>query len=642
MINRDPLWYDEEDEDKAAARMVSVARAEWNAQGQQRLRIAEDCLALYMGSARHTLTGSTNPMAVLGLVDDSASYNVIQAIVDTKVNHTLRNQIRPMFVTEGGDSELREKADAMQEAADGIAYDLELDGELGRQACVFGYLFDGGGVEWWADYANKRIDATPVWPWMYFVPRVEARFGKPRQLFARYVIPRDVLLSFVGENAKARKAVEEATAASYEDVRDTGADQVGRVADMVVVFKAWHLPSSRVDLNDPRAYGETEKGNKGKANHDGRHMVALDTKGDSPALIDIPWPHDYYPVSWFKPNPIPGSFWSRGEPEVLANAQIELMRWNSRMEKVLDLHARPFILLGKGAKLNPAMINNALANIFQVEGNVNGAITHVTPNAVPPDLLRRVQDIAAWAREQRGMSEMSMTARKPAGVNHEPGMAYLADTETQRHTVEFKAWQRFNLDSYKNIIRCLNELARRVPGYEVVFTTADNLKRHAWDKIHIDEDKYRMKAWGVNFFKQSPAQRADQIMDLIDRGMLPPEDAFDAIDAPDLKALMGDRNIMLKNITRLLDRIVKGPAYTDDMWPDPYMDLNMAKREGIKRKARLEYNDEPEDRVNRVINFLQDVDKELGMVPKPAPPPGPGGPPPQMPPGVSVAPPPIA
>ncbi|HVJ13845.1 MAG TPA: hypothetical protein VM686_00330, partial [Polyangiaceae bacterium] len=608
-MSQQTLWYMEEDPVEAAAAMVSVARAEWAAQGQQRMRIAEDCLALYMGSARHSLTGATNPMAVLGLVDESSSYNVVQAIVDTKVNHTLRNQIRPMFVTEGGDSELREKAEAMQEAADGIAYDLELDGDLGRQACFNGFCFEGGGVEWWADYANKRVDATPVWPWQYFVPRQEARYGRPRQQFARYVIPRDVLLSFVGDNKAAQDAVKSASSAPYEDVRNAGADEPGKVVDMVVVWKAWHLPSTRVDLNDPRAYGESEKGNKAKANHDGRHIVALDSKtADTPPIVDIPWPHEYYPVSWFKPNPVPGSFWSRGEPEVLANAQIELNRWNARMEKILDLHARPLILLSKGAKLNPGMLNNALGNILQVEGNTQGAITHVTPSATPADLLRRVENIPQWARDQRGMSEMSMTARKPAGINHEPGLAYLADTETQRHTVEFKAWQRFNVDSYKNIIRCLNELARRVPGYEVVFTTAETLKRHKWDEIHIDEDMYRLKAWGANFFKQSPAQRADQIMDLIDRGMLPPEDAFDAIDAPDLKALMGDRNIMLKNATRRLDLVAKGPEYTFELMPDPYDPLEMFKREGLKRKARLEYNGEAADKIERVVKFLQDVD----------------------------------
>jgi hypothetical protein len=634
------LWYMEENAVDAAARMVSVARTEWEAQGRQRMRMADDSLALYMGSTRHSLTGVANPLSMLGLVEESSSYNVVQAIVDTKLNHTLRNRVRPMFVTEGGDSELKEKAEAMQEAADGIAYDLGLDGELGRQAGLNGYLFEGGGVEWWADVENSRVGATAVWPWQYFVPRVEARFGNPRQKFARYVMPRDVLLGFVGDDKAARQAIEDAPSAGYEDVRSTAAEEPGKVADMVVIYKAWHLPSTRVDLNDPRAFGKTEKGNSGKANHDGRHMVALDSNAAGGPLIDIPWPHEYYPVSWFKPNPIPGSYWSRGEPEVLANAQIELMRWNSRMEKILDLHARPMLILSKGAKLNPAMINNALANIFQVEGNTQGAIFQMNQSAVPQDLLRRVQDIAGWARDQRGMSEMSMTARKPAGINHEPGLAYLADTETMRHTVEFKAWERFNIDCYKNIIRCLRELAERDKNFEVVFTTSDSLRRAKWSDIDVDAEKYRLKASGTNLFKQHPGQRADQIMDFVDRGWLGKEAGFEAVDAPDLKALMGDRNVMRKNMEKRVKKVIKGP-YTDAMIPTAYNDLQVAKTVGVEALNKLELNDESEEKQERLVKFLQDVDALLARLAPPAPPPAPPGPP-QLGPGVTTAPPPIA
>jgi len=53
---------------------------------------------------------------------------------------------------------------------------------------------------------------------------------------------------------------------------------------------------------------------------------------------------------------------------------------------------------------------------------------------VPPDLMQRTTNLMQWMRDQRGVSEMSMTARKPAGINHEPGMAYLGDTESMRHT----------------------------------------------------------------------------------------------------------------------------------------------------------------------------------------------------------------
>jgi hypothetical protein len=647
------LWYQESDELDAAQAMVNTARSLWDSQGSARRRVADDAMTLWAGTTQHSLMGS-NPMSVLGMIDGTSAYNVVQAIVDTKANATLRNEVRPLFVTEGGDSELREKVDAMQEACDGQRYALGLEGEMGEQACWNGYIFGNGGVEFWADSANSRIMVTPAWMWEYFVSRQEARNGAPMQTFSRHVIPRDVLLSFLAnEGNEVLDAVNEAPSATAEDSKMYDSLEPGKVVDLVVIFKAWHLPSQRVDMNDPRAFGRNKKGEESRrvhANHDGMHMVCLQgTPGDGKQLkplISRPWPFDHYPTPWFKPNRVPGSFWGRGEPEILAAAQIEANQWNDRIYQVLDRYARPAVILGKGAKLNPAQINNALFNIWQVEGNPSGAMEILNVPAVSPDLINRLDRLPANAREQRGMSEMSMTARRPTGINHEPGLAYLANTETIRHTAEFRAWERFNLDCSKNIIRCLRELAETDPDYEVIFEKDDVLERVKWKEIDIDASKYRIKAKGTNLFKQDPAQQASQIMELIDRGALPPDAIFDAVKSPDLQMLAGDRNVMAKNIERRLDAVVKGPEYTDEMMPDPYMDLQMAKRLGIQRKNKLEYNGEKWERIQRVVQFLESVDAELAKL-APAPPAGaaaPAGPagigsPPPAPPGVTAAPP---
>lgn len=647
------LWYQNESPEEAARTMTDMARSLWNDQGQARRRIADDAMTLWAGTTQHSLTGA-NPLSVLGLIDGTSSYNVVQAIVDTKTNATLRNEVRPLFVTEGGDSELREKVDAMQAACDGQRYALGLDdGELGEQACWNGFIFGNGGVEFWTDAANSRIMATPAWHWDYFVSRQEARNGIPQQKFSRVVIPRDVLRSFMSEAGKeVLQAIDDAPSASWEDSKMYEVSEPGKVVDLVVIFKAWHLPSSRVDLSDPKAFGKNEDGDrKVKPNHDGMHMVCIQGatgKGTPPPLLVRAWPYDHYPVAWFKPNRVPGTFWGRGEPEILAASQIEANQWNERVYQVLDRHARPALILSKGAKLNPAQINNSPFNIWQVEGNGSAAIAPFNPPMVPQDLIQRLDRLPAAAREQRGMSEMSMTARRPTGINHEPGLAYLANTETIRHTAEFRAWTRFNLDCSRNIIRCLRELAEHDPDYEVVFEKDEQLERVKWKDVDVDAAKYRIKAKGTNLFKQDPAQQAEQIAELIDRGVLPPDAIFDAVKSPDLQMLAGDRNVMAKNIEKRLDAIVKGPEYTEEMMPDPYMDLAMAKRLGIQRKNKLELNGDKWERIQRVVSFLQDVDAMLQQAAPPPPPPGaaPPGPPapgigalPPGPPGVSVAPP---
>lgn len=611
------LWYAS---DEPAHEVLTAAKHLWDHQGQESITLAEASLALYMGSSRHNITGTSDVTSLLGLgAEKPSAYNVVHAITDTKINHTLRNRVRPLFVTEGGNSELRSRVADMQKAVDGLLYGFGMQGQLGHQACASGYIFRAGGIEWVADTANSRIVPTPVSPWEYFVSKKESRFGNPRQLFSRHVIDRDVLLSFLSKAPEAvKEAVKNAKAASYIDVPDELRDPA-QISDMVVIFKAWHLPSGRVDLKDPRAFGRDEKGRKVQPNHDGRHIVVIDgASPDDPPLIDVPYPYDSYPVSWFKPAPIPGSYWSRGIPEILASVQIELNRWNSRIHRILELHARPLMFISKSSKLNPAQVTNNLANIFQVDGSPSQAMYTTTPASVPAELINRVSQIPQWAKDQLGMSEMSMAARKPAGVNHEPGMAYLADTETIRHTVDFKAWEEFNLDCAKQIIRCLRQLAENDNAFELVFEADDELKRTKWKDIDVDADKYMVKAWPTNLLKQSPSQRADQVMDFIEKGLFTPEMALRAIDAPDIEEMAGDGAAIEKNIQRKLDRIATTGKYTEEDMPYPYMDLQSAKRLAIIKINLLDGQGEIPAR-DCVIEFAQDVDKLLATL---APPPG--------------------
>jgi len=628
------IWYHSDD---PARDVLHIGKRLWEDQGRDRIQLAEDSLALYLGSRRHSITGRTRPMAVLDLLgsDTSSTYNMIQAIADTQISAVLRNKVRPLFVTEGGTSEEQARAKAMQQAVDGFLYGLGLQqGALGKEVCTHGHIFEAGGIEWTPDLANHRVLGTIAWPWEYFVARKEARYGNPRQLFGRHVVDRDQLLAFLKDAPKSvRDAVENAKPASYEDTQDDIRDP-HRISDQVVIFKAWHLPSGRVDLKDPRAFGKNEDGNKCKPSHDGRHVVVIDgSSPDDPALIDIPWPYDSFPLSWYKPNYVPGSYWSRGVPEILAASQIELNTWNQRIRRILELHARPLLFLWKNAKLNPAQITNALANIFQVDVPPSEAVHQISAPAVPADLVNRIAEIPQWARDQLGMSEMSMTAKKPAGVNHEPGMAYLADTETVRHTTKMLAWEEFHLDCAQQVIRCLRTLAENDNAFEIVFEADSQLKRTKWKDIDIDADKFKIKSWPTNFLKQAPAQRADQIMDFVDRGLFSPEMALEALDAPDIEALTGDRKAISQNIEKHLDRIVAG-EYTERDMPTPYMDLAMARVLGVQRYNKLEADEEGEDKVDRVIKFLQDVDT---LIAKQAPPVAPAGapgaaPPPQSPP----------
>jgi len=147
----------------------------------------------------------------------------------------------------------------------------------------------------------------------------------------------------------------------------------------------------------------------------------------------------------------------------------------------------------------------------------------------------------------------------------------------------------------------------------VVFEKDNKLIREKWKDIRLS-NYFMLKLWPTNLFKQDPAQRADQIADLVEKGLFPPEKYFDAIDAPDIKALMGNRAAMEQNIARCLQTIVESGEVTDLEQPHPYMDLQLAKQLGIQRLNELQV-DEPDNwkSVNALTQWLEGVDATIAQ-----------------------------
>src|SRR5690606_12062938 len=131
---------------------------------------------------------------------------------------------------------------------------------------------------------------------------------------------------------------------------------------------------------------------------------------------------------------------------------------NSRIDKIIKLHAIPRIIVSRNAKINPGKLTNGLADVLEVNGPAQQAVYLLQPNSIPSELLRRVDDITRWSEKQVGLSEMSLAGRKPPGVDHAPGMQHLADTESIRHTTDFRAWEDFHVDASRIVVDCCRML----------------------------------------------------------------------------------------------------------------------------------------------------------------------------------------
>lgn len=617
---------------------------------EERQAMAEAALCLYFGNDRHSLRGSgygrVSATEFGGMTVDPPGYNVVQACVDTKTAHIVRNKVRPLFLTEAGDPELQDKAKGMQSAVEAMFEQVGIYGDAGMTVCRDGNLFDGGFMKFTVDYANNRMLGERVLGHDLMIPEREALLGNPRQIGHRVRCPRDALTDLFQDNPDALKTIQDAPP-SNPDLIDLDNVIGGTVSDMVEAYEWWHLPSGRVDLAEKKSFGINEDGELDPdmdPGHDGRRVICIAGLGGGATLLDEPWPFPYFPIAKFLPQKNPEGVWSRGIPETLAGAQLAITRMNMRVDGIMNLHATPRVIVSRAAKINKSKITNGWADILECNGSPSQAVYTYSPNSVPAEFLNQIEKLIAWAEKQVGLSEMSISAAKPLGVDHAPGMQHLSDEQSIRHTTSFRSWEQFHLDAATIIVDGLRMLAERNKDFEVIFGDAKDLKRIKWANVDLGADRYHLKIWATNLLPQTPAAKASRIIDYMSAGLISQGEGRALAEFPDIESVLGDANAEELNIQRKLDACVRGEV--NEATPHAYLNLDLAMAMAKQRINRLEADGVSEDVWDRVVQFWEDCNAlklkatnqtaqaTQGILP-PSGGPGPAG---AMPPGAPPAP----
>lgn len=629
-------------EELEASRGPNTSREVWDrgqallaSEGRQRRTRANDALTLYHGNTRYSFDHAPSLSSQLGWLEPPG-YNLIQAAVDTKTAHIVRNQVHPMFLTERGDSEIQEKAKGMERAVETVLETCGVYGHVGVSVCRDGQLFEAGGMKFIPDYENGRVLGERVFAHDVLVDPQDAKYGNPRQLWHVEAIDRRVLLKRWGTSPEAIRAIERAPSAPYSSL-DRAAHQAGEISDRVLVMEYWRLPAGRVDSSQPSAFGRDKEGNLDPSvdpGHDGLHTVCI----EGAPLLEEPWPFEYFPIAWFRPMRTSVGYWSRSLPETLAGAQLEINRLNDRIGKILHLIAVPRIFVSKNARINKAKLTNEVGAIYEVQGSPHQAVYVYAPTSVPNELFRRIDDITRWAEKQIGLSELSIGAIRPKGIDHAPGLQHLADTESLRAAPEFRSWEEFHLEAARIIVDCFRMLDQYgETDLELLWGNSKELRRIRWKDVDLQRDQYHIRIHPTNKLPQTPGARKSFVLDMYNAGIFGKAEALRALEFPDVDALLGDTTARLEAVEK---RIAKAKRGEDFASPDPYLDLELAATTALDTINRMDADGEDEEKIDRVRQWYEDTlelinrqraqEAALAAPPDAAAPPGPPGP--EMPP----------
>jgi hypothetical protein len=525
--------------------------------------------------------------SVQGAVKDRISYNIVQSVIDTVVAKMAKNKPKPLFLTSGGNFKQQRKAKKLDKFVDGIFYEnkiSELRNVIRRDAGVL-----GDGIVQVFEY-NKRVKFQRVLASELYVDWMEAFYGEPRQIHRVKNVDRQVLIEqFPGKE----RAIKDANAAS-----DLTHGELRNVADQVTVVESWHLPSG------PEA-------------KDGLHCICLEDE----TLEEEEWTKDFFPFARESFGPRMYGYWSQGSAERLQNIQLEL-------NKILWVESRSFHLAGtfkvflqKGSKVVKEHLSNEIGAVVEYTG---AEPKYVVPPVLPPGFEERKQFLINAAYQQEGVSQLSASSQKPAGLNSGKALREYNDIESDRFMTIGQADECFHLDLARLAISVAKDIAEREGGYEVKYASKRFTETIDWKDIDLDEDAYVMKMYPVSSLPNDPAGRLQTVQEYMQAGVIDPITGRRLLDFPDLEQVESLGNAQEEWINMVLEKIVDDGEYSP---PEPEMDLQLSKRLVLQYIAEGHTNDLDPERMELLRNFNTQLD---ALAQAGAPPPmaggmGPGG-----------------
>jgi hypothetical protein len=555
------------------------------------------------------------------------TWNVIKSCVDTVTSKIAKNRPKPTFLTSGGSWSEQRRAKLLDKFVWGQFYrtqTYQASPLVFRDACVFGSGFSKVYSEPYED--SERICLERVCPEEIFTDPMESVFGKPRAIYQRRMLNRDIVIAMYPKREQQIRAAK----AAYPDAVASGlTDQ----ADLIWVVEAYHLPSQQI-----------KKTTEAK-NHDGRYACFI----ENATLGMQEYRRDYFPFpkfDWTKPL---RGFWGQGLAEELVGIQYEINRTLRQIQESLPW-AVPKCFIESGSDVVKDHMNDEIGGIIKYKG---------TPpeikaiQAISPELFQQLDRQYQKAYEITGVSRMSAAAAKPAGLESKPALREWADIESERFATTSRAYDDYHLEIARQMVKLGKEIYQRDHSYAFMGRDRRYTVELKWKDVDLDEDSLVMQIMPTSGLPQTVSGRLAMVEDIANLGLLPKEEMLRLLDFPDLEAvnqrLEADAEFCNMQIEKMLE---KGEAQT----PEPFQNLDYAIKQAqasyLLASTMSDVKEENKDLLRRYMESAATMLRSAqapppGMIPgeqpgapSGAPPAGgpPAGPLPGLPPGAPAPP----
>jgi hypothetical protein len=501
---------------------------------------------------------------------DRVTLNVIKSACDTLTSRIGKNRPRPTFLTNDGNFSLRKRAKLLQRYVEGMFYSAKVY-QTAPKVFLDSLVFDAGIGKVFRQPGTQKIVFERVFPTELYVDPIEGFYGEPQQIIQSKFVNRDIVLEAFPEHSfdilQASNDI-----SSYEE----GEFGVDSTADQVRLLEAWHLPSG------PEA-------------KDGKHIIVL---GDI-ILFEEEWTKDYFPFVVIKWSERLRGFWGAGIAEELIGIQTEINALLSKTQKIMDLVSVPRVFVEQGSKINKAKINNQIGAIVPYTG---APPIIAATSGVPVEIFGQTDRLYQRAFEIIGLSQLSASSQKPAGLESGIALRTFNDIESERFAIVSRNYEQMFLDIATRIVDIGRDIASEDPGYSVVAEKDKyTIQQVTWSEVDLDRDSYVLKVYPASSLPNTPSGKLAFVENMIALQLVDVEEGKRLLDFPDLERSVALERSMSDNIDRSIEQMLDEGLYEG---PSPFIDHALALKKTQSELLKAQNDDAPEERLELLRQFM--------------------------------------
>lgn len=477
----------------------------------------------------------------------SIQENVIRSVIDTLVSKIASQKVRPFFNTVNGSFKDMQVAKQAQDYFDSI-YDEQNVNKTVVKAFQDACIFDTG----WIYIDNKEKLISRVLPWQVYVDPREASYNKLTQL----------------------SWCQEQYPASLLPIKTP------KDLDTVTYWQYW-------DLNAKKHY---------------YYVPELEL------FEEEKWEYNAIPfISINYATPVKGTS-SQSIVDLLYGIQMEIDALLVKIKDASQLASPLKYFVPESSSIKVKKLSNRVGEVVTYTPSPNQTGTPVITATEPfmdSQWLALLNQLKQDAYECVGISQLSATSQKPAGLNSGVALSTMEDIESDRFETQLNTVVRTYVDIARMIIQIFPEDEDILPPNRL-------RKSMSWADIVEARDRMTIQFSAANALSKDPSTKLQQLQALYAAGLIPQERIAQLMDLPDLQLGQVLQNNALNAILTVIDDCIERDIYdVPDYIPTQQLLKEIANTQ-LSLKAASTDNDNDED-INKLYKLMEVVSRKEMM-----------------------------